>query len=41
MGRESDCVIRLTFGDLGRSDQGQLLKNRVSLRDSSIVTIKH
>ena len=41
MGRESDGVIRLTFGDLGRSDQGQLLKNSVSVRDSVIVTIEH
>ena len=40
MGRESDGVIRLTFGYLGRSDQGQLLKNRVSVRDSAKVTIK-
>ena len=39
MGRESDGVISLTFSDLGRSDQGQLLKNRVSVRDSVIVII--
>ena len=31
----------LTFGDLERSDQGHLLKNRVSVLDGSIVTIKH
>ena len=28
MGRESNGVISLTFGDLEMSDQGQLLKNR-------------
>ena len=31
----------MTFADLERSDQGHLLKNRVSLRDSAIVTIEH
>ena len=41
MGCESDGIISLTFGDLERSDQGQLLKNRVSVRDSAIVTIEH
>ena len=39
MGRGSDGVISLTFGDLGRSDQGHLLKNTVSVRDSAMVTI--
>ena len=34
MGRKSDGVISSTFGDLERSDQGQLLKYRVSVRDS-------
>ena len=41
MGRELDGVISLTFGDLERSDQGQLLKNRGSMRDSTIFTIGH
>ena len=41
MGRELDGVIRLTIGDLGRSDQGQLLKNSVSVRDNVTVTMKH
>ena len=41
MGRESDGMISLTFGVLERSDQGQLLKNRVSMRDSARVTIEH
>ena len=41
MGRKSYGVIKMTFGDLGRSDQGQLLKNRVSWRDSAQFTIKH
>ena len=40
MGRESDGIISLTFGDLERPDQGHLLKNRVSVRDSDIVTIE-
>ena len=40
MGRETDGQISLTFGDLDQSDQGHLLKNRVSVRDSAIVTIK-
>ena len=35
MGRESDGVISLTFGDLERSDQGHLLKNEVYVRDSA------
>ena len=39
MGRESDGINSLTFGDLEKSDQGHLLKNRVSERDSTIVTI--
>ena len=29
IGRGSDGIISLTFGDLERSDQGHLLKNRV------------
>ena len=33
-------IIRLTFGDFERSDQGHLLKNRVSVQDSTEVTIK-
>ena len=41
MGRESDGIISLTFGDLGNSDQSHLLKNRVSVRDSAIVFEKH
>ena len=38
--RESDGIISLTFGDLERPDQGHLMKNWVSVRDSAIVTIK-
>ena len=41
MARESDGIITLKFGDLESSDQGHLLKNRVSVRDSAIVTIEH
>ena len=41
MVRGSDGVISLTFGDSERSDEGQLLKNTLSLRDSAIVTMKH
>ena len=41
MGRKSDGVISLTSDDLERSDQGHLLKNRVPVRDSAIVTIEH
>ena len=41
MGLGSDGMISLTFGDLERSDQGHLLKNRVSVRDSAIVTEEH
>ena len=41
MDRESDSVISLTSGDLERSDQGQLLKYRVSMLDSAIVIIEH
>ena len=41
MGRGSDGIISLTFGDLEKSDQDHLLKNRVSVRDSAIVTIEH
>ena len=39
--RKSDGIISLTFGDLVRADQGHLLKNMVSVRDSAIVTIEH
>ena len=41
MGRESDGIITLQFGDLERSDQGHLLKNKISVRDSDLVTIEH
>ena len=41
IGRESDGVVSLTFGDLGRSDQGHLQKNTVSVRDSAILTEEH
>ena len=40
MGRETDGQISLTSGDLAQSDQGHLLKNKVSVRDSAIVTMK-
>ena len=39
--RESNGIISLTFVDLKKPDQGHLLKNRVSLRDSAVVTIEH
>ena len=41
MSRGTDGVISSTSGDLERSDQGHMLKSRVSVRDSVIVTIKH
>ena len=41
MSRGSDGIIGLTFGDLERSDQGHLLKNRVFVRDSAIGTVEH
>ena len=41
MGRGSDGIISLTFGDLERSDQGHSVKNRVSVQDSAIVTEEH
>ena len=41
MVRRSDGVISLTFGDHERSNQGQLLKKTVSVRDSAIVTTVH
>ena len=41
MGGESDDMISSTFGDLERLDQGHLLKNRLSVRDSAIVTKEH
>ena len=34
-------MISSTFGDLERPDQGHLLKNRVPVRDSAIVTEEH
>ena len=34
IGRGSNGVISLNFGDLERSDQGHLLDNRFSVRDS-------
>ena len=40
MGCETDGQISLTSGDLEQSDQGHLLKNRVSVQDSAKVTIK-
>ena len=39
VGRGSNGVISLTFGDLERSDQGHRLENRLSVRD--IVTEVH
>ena len=36
----SDGVINLTFGDLERSNQGQLLKKTFSMRNSAIVTME-
>ena len=39
--RESDGIISLNFGGLERPDQGHLLKNRFSVQDSAIVTMKH
>ena len=41
MVRGSDGVISLTCVNLGRSYKGQLLKNKVSVRDSAIVTMEH
>ena len=41
MVRGSDGVISLTFGDLERSDEGQLLKKTFSEGDSAIVTMDH
>ena len=38
MGRGSNDVVNLTFGDLDRLDQGHLLKNTISVRDRAIVT---
>jgi hypothetical protein len=40
MGRGSDGIIGLTFGDLEGSDEGHLRKNRGSVRDSVIATIE-
>ena len=41
MSRESGGVVSLTLCDPERSYLGQLLKNRVSVRDSAIVTVEH
>ena len=41
MVRGADGVISLTFGDLEMSDQGQLLKKTVSVRDNAMVTMEH
>ena len=41
MGRESDGIIRLTSGDLERSDHCHRLINTVPVRDSAAVTIEH
>ena len=41
MGRETYGQVSLTSGDFEQSDQSRLLKNRDSVRDSTIVTIKH
>ena len=34
-------MITLTFVDHERQDQGHLLKNKVSVEDSAIVTLEH
>ena len=41
MSRRSDRIISLTFSDLERSHQGQLLINRVYVRDNDLVIIEH
>ena len=41
MRSRSDGIISLTFSDLERSDQGQLLINRVYVRDNDLVIIEH
>ena len=41
MGHEADGIISLTIADPERSDQRHPLKNRVSVRDSAMVTIEH
>ena len=41
MGRETDGQISLTSGDLERSDKVICCKNRLSVRDSAIVTEVH
>ena len=41
MGRVSGGRISLTSGDLEQSDQGHVLKNRVCVRDSAIITEEH
>ena len=41
MGRRSDGIISLTFSDLERSDHGQLLMNKVYVRDNDLVTVEH
>ena len=39
--RESNGIFNLTLGDLERPDQGHLLKDRVFVRDSAIITTEH
>ena len=41
IGRGSDGVVRLTLGDPEKSDQGHLLENTVSVRDSAILFGEH
>ena len=41
MVHETDGQISLTSGDFEQSYQSRLLKNRESVRDSAIVTMKH
>ena len=37
MDREADGVISLTLSDLERSDQGHLLRDMASVRNSAII----
>ena len=39
--RKSNGIISLTLGDLERSDEGHLLKNMLSVRDSAVDTEEH
>ena len=41
MGRESDGIISLIYVGFERPNKGHLLKNRVSVRDSSIATLNN